>query len=221
MLRETLCASSVRVRRRSGVVVKLNVRLITCYICLQQYLSEVLILMLCSLQTVFVELWIVLFEVLQPVVQPPDNVVQLLKKICPVVFHPDPPEILLDCDLHLIETPRQATAWHIVGDVGRAEIRPTVLNVEHAVARGAAGRFYNDIIRPRANQWWPLGGLGNPYTVLKFAGRGVGSGRINRLVNRHNLEEWRQSRLRNPTISNVERADTWGVGRDHIEGRAN
>ena len=62
--------------------------------------------MLRSLQTVFIELWIVLFEVLQPVVQPPDNMVQPFKKICPVVLHPNPPEILLDCDLHLIETSR-------------------------------------------------------------------------------------------------------------------
>jgi hypothetical protein len=52
--------------------------------------------MLRPLQIVFVELWIELFEVLQPAVQLPDNVVQPLKEICPVVFHPDPPKVLQD-----------------------------------------------------------------------------------------------------------------------------
>ena len=81
---------------RRGVVVKRHVRLFALCIRLQQYLSEILVLMLCSLQIDFVESWIVLFDVLQPTVQSPDYMIQLLKKFCPVVLHPYPPKILLD-----------------------------------------------------------------------------------------------------------------------------
>jgi hypothetical protein len=117
MLRGILCASRAGVSRRSGAIVELDLRLIACYIHLQQYLSEVLVLVLRPLQIVFVKLWIELFEVLQPEVQLPDNEVQPLKKICPVVFHPNPPKVFLHRDLHLIETPERVTTRHIAGDV--------------------------------------------------------------------------------------------------------
>ena len=43
-----------------------------------------------------------MFEVFQPVIELPKNVVQPLKKIYPVVSHPDPAEVLLDRDPHII-----------------------------------------------------------------------------------------------------------------------
>jgi hypothetical protein len=97
--RERECAHKCRAGfcvHPGDVVATCHGRLFAFCVRLQQYLSEVLILMFRSLQIGFVERWIVLFEVLQPTVQPPDNVVQPSKKIFPVVPHPDPPKISLD-----------------------------------------------------------------------------------------------------------------------------
>ena len=55
---------------------------------------------------IFVKLRVVLFEVLQPAVQLPENAVQPLDEFHPVVTHLDSTKVLVDRNLHLVETAR-------------------------------------------------------------------------------------------------------------------
>ena len=59
----------------------------------QQRLFEFVILTLPFLQDNFVELRVMLYEVLRPAIQLPQNVIQPFDEICPVVSHPDSTEI--------------------------------------------------------------------------------------------------------------------------------
>ena len=60
----------------------------------QQSPSEFLVLILHFLYVVFFNIWYVSFEVFQSAVQLPENVVQSLDQIRPVLSHPDSTEIL-------------------------------------------------------------------------------------------------------------------------------
>jgi len=67
---------------------------------LQQRLSEFPVLIPRGLQETFVEV-----RVVQPkVFQPPQNVIQVSDRICPVLTHPHSTEILRNRSAHLAET---------------------------------------------------------------------------------------------------------------------
>ena len=68
----------------------------------QQRLFEFVILTLPFLQDNFVELRVMLYEVLRPAIQLPQNVVQPFDEICPVVSHPDSAEIPPNQGTHLV-----------------------------------------------------------------------------------------------------------------------
>ena len=71
---------------------------------IHQRLSELSILTLPHPNMEFVEPRLVFLEVLLPSIQLPENVVQPLDEICPVVSHLDSAEVLPNYDTHLVET---------------------------------------------------------------------------------------------------------------------
>ena len=63
-------------------------------ICPQQRLSESSVLILPSLEITRIEFRIVMFEVHRPAIQLPENVVQTMEKVGPVLPHPNSTKVL-------------------------------------------------------------------------------------------------------------------------------
>ena len=64
------------------------------YICPQQHLPESSVLTLPSLKIARIEFRIVMFEVHRPAIQLPENVVQTMEKVGPVLPHPNSTKVL-------------------------------------------------------------------------------------------------------------------------------
>ena len=69
-----------------------------------QLLFEFSVLQLHPLNRVLIEIWVTLLKMFQPLIQLPQNTVQMLEETLPAVCLCDSPEILPDRSEHLFET---------------------------------------------------------------------------------------------------------------------